>query len=40
MADLAFIGVMAAFLAVCALYVRACDRVIASSDDDAQGAGR
>lgn len=33
MADLVYIAVVAAFIGLCALYVRACDRVIATADD-------
>lgn len=34
MADLVFVGILVAFLALCGLYVHACERLIASSDDD------
>jgi hypothetical protein len=35
MADLVFIGVLLAFLGLCALYVRGCERLIASASDEA-----
>ena len=34
MADVVFLATLVAFLALCVLYVRACERLIASSDDD------
>ena len=34
MADIVFIAVLLAFLGLCALYVRGCERLIASADDD------
>ena len=34
MADLVFIAVVLAFLVLCVLYVRGCERIIAGADDD------
>jgi hypothetical protein len=34
MADIVFIAVTLAFFATCVLYVRGCDRIISSADDD------
>jgi hypothetical protein len=34
MADLIFIALTLAFFAICVLYVRGCDRIVASADDD------
>ncbi len=34
MADIVFIAVLVGFLGLCALYVRGCERLIASADDD------
>jgi hypothetical protein len=34
-ADIVFLALTLAFFALCVLYVRACDRIIASADDDA-----
>lgn len=34
MADLVFLATLVAFLGLCVLYVRGCERLIASSDDD------
>jgi hypothetical protein len=33
MADLVFLAVLAAFFAVSALYIRACDRISSAEDD-------
>jgi hypothetical protein len=33
MADLVFVAVLAAFFAVAAVYIRACDRISAADDD-------
>ena len=38
MADVAYIALTIAFLALCVLYVRGCERMIASSDDDSAEA--
>lgn len=34
MADLAFVALTLAFFGVCALYVRGCERIVASAHDD------
>jgi hypothetical protein len=34
MADVVFIALAIAFFAICVLYVRGCDRIVASADDD------
>jgi hypothetical protein len=34
MADIVFIALTMAFFAICVLYVRGCDRIISSADDD------
>ncbi len=34
MADVVFIALLVAFFAICVLYVRGCERIIASADDD------
>jgi hypothetical protein len=34
MADIVFIAVLVTFMGLCALYVRGCERLIASADDD------
>ena len=34
MADLVFVSTLVAFLTACVLYVRGCERLISSSDDD------
>lgn len=36
MADVAFISIALAFFAICALYVRACDRIVRAGDDEAK----
>ena len=38
MADVVFIALTLAFLAICVLYVRGCERLIAGADDDIQEA--
>jgi hypothetical protein len=35
MADIVFIAVLFAFIGLCVLYVRGCERIIASANDDA-----
>ncbi len=34
MADIAFVVVIIAFFAVCAAFVKGCDRIVRSDDDD------
>jgi hypothetical protein len=34
MADIVFIALTLAFIGLCVLYVRGCERIIASADDD------
>ena len=36
MADVVYLVAIAAFLALCVAYVRGCERIIASADDDSQ----
>lgn len=36
MADIAFIALALAFLGLCVLYVRGCERIIASAEEDAK----
>ena len=38
MADVLYVALAAAFIGVCVLYVRGCERIIASSDDDSEVA--
>jgi hypothetical protein len=38
MADLLFIAIAAVFFGLCVLYVRGCERLIASADDDSAHA--
>lgn len=38
MADVIYVAVTVAFLGLCVLYVRGCERIIASSDDDSETA--
>lgn len=38
MADVVYVVVTVAFLGLCVLYVRGCERIIASSDDDSEAA--
>lgn len=40
MADVVYLVVLVAFLSACVAYVRGCERIIASADDDSQEATR
>ena len=38
MADVAFVAVIIGFFALCAAFVRGCDRIVRSDDDDSADA--
>jgi hypothetical protein len=40
MADIVYVAIVVAFLALCVLYVRGIDRMIAAGDEDQSGVGR
>lgn len=40
MADLVFIAALVAFLALCALYVRGCERLLGPADQDSSTEAR